>query len=79
MIDKVVMRFDSVTNISNIPGEELFKVWYHSVLVNNICRKIWGDLAGHLTVGRCRNIQPWLQVDAHWTISFYVCTYVDNQ
>ena len=46
----VATRFDSTLNIEHIPGEDSFKVWNKSMLLNSSYRQIWGELTSGLKV-----------------------------
>ena len=49
LMDIVVTRFDSTLNIENVPGEDLFKVWNESIMLNSNYRQMWGELMAGIT------------------------------
>ena len=48
----VATRFDSTLNVENVPGEELFKIWNKTMLMNKYYKQTWGDLIENLTVAQ---------------------------
>ena len=58
----VTTRFDSTLNVENVPGEELFKVWNETVIMNKYYKQTWGDLIENLTVDQKNELGKFKEV-----------------